>query len=438
MRINRLVVRNFKGFDERTFIFDRHFNLLVGVNGAGKSSALDALAVAVGSWFLGLRGYDTRHIGATDIRLAAFSSGDEIRFEEQFPVVVRAWGEVAGRPLEWARCLNVPRGRTTFGEAVDIKAIATDADRQVRAGEEVELPLISYYGTGRLWKEPKQFKQETQVKSPKDLEGQRATSRLEGYRNSIDPRLSVRDLVKWIARQSWVSFQRGQDRQIFTVVKNAILNCLEEAEDLYFDPQRGEVIVVLKGQGPQPFANLSDGQRVMLALVADIAQKAAKLNPQFGGDVLRKTRGIVLIDELDLHLHPKWQRRVVGDLKKTFPEVQFFATTHSPQIIGEVPANQVLLLPRDGQPVNASETLGRESGWILRYVMDADERTPEFRALLKEVESLIMREKFEEAKDKLKKLRNRFGSDPAIVELDASINFWDGGAEDEDIREVGE
>ena len=86
-----------------------------------------------------------------------------------------------------------------------------------------------------------------------------------------------------------------------------------------------------------PFSFLSDGYRNMVAMVADIAVRCATLNPQLKEKSSQETPGVVLIDEIDLHLHPRWQRRVVNDLLRTFPRIQFFGTTHSPFVIQSLP-----------------------------------------------------------------------------------------------------
>jgi predicted ATP-binding protein involved in virulence len=110
----------------------------------------------------------------------------------------------------------------------------------------------------------------------------------------------------------------------------------------------------------------------MLALVADIAFKAALLNPHLGERVLEETPGVVFIDELDLHIHPSWQRRLVTDLKKVFPSLQFFATTHSPQIVGETPPEQIILLHRDGTWSRPRQTIGLSSNQVLEHIMGAE------------------------------------------------------------------
>lgn len=374
MRIDKLSIKNFKGFTKRDFHFAPSFNLLIGANGTGKTSALDALAVMMGSWFLGIKGQENRHIRADEIRLAPRKYDGEIRFEEQYSVEVHAEGEVLGKSLKWDRKLSSKKGRTTTGGAARLKKLAVQADDAVRQGDDtLTLPLITYYGTGRLWLEPRQ---NTQVKSSEKLENQRNLSRLEGYSSSIDPRLSVKDLVRWIARQSWIEYQQGRKLPVFQAVKSALTECVEDAENIYFDPQRGEVIVVMAEHGAQPFINLSDGQRCMLAMVGDIAQKAAKLNPHFGESVLKETPGIVLIDELDLHLHPKWQRRVIEDLRRTFPKIQFIATTHSPFLVQTLREGELIML--DGAPTTGYAGRGVEE--VVRYIMGVEmpETSPRF------------------------------------------------------------
>ncbi len=358
MRIDHLLVENFKGFRGREFAFHPQFNLVIGKNGAGKTSVLEALAVAAGSWFLGLRGYDTRHIRPDDVRLEGFRSGaGDIHWEQQFPCVVEARGLVLDRALAWRRTLNSPSGRTTYVDAREIKDLAAQSDEDVRDGKVVSLPLISCYSTGRLWNIPREH---ARVTGAEQLKGKAELSRLEAYRNSVDPRLSVSELVEWIARESWKTFQKqGLQSPIFTVARAALMNNLEGATDIYFDAEYGEVIVAFEGGERQPFNNLSDGQRCMLGLIGDIARKAAILNPHLGERALSETRGIVMIDELDLHIHPKWQRTMIEDLRATFPNLQFICTTHSPFLIQSLRSGEELFV-LDGQPTAELGDLGLE------------------------------------------------------------------------------
>jgi predicted ATP-binding protein involved in virulence len=347
MRIDSLLLENFKGFRRRELTFHPQFNLVVGENGTGKTSLLDALAVAVGSWFLGVSGVDTRHIYPYEVRLQAFPSEAGTHWEGQYPCCIEASGSISHERYLWRRSLNGPGGRTTRIGAAGIKKLAEQATRAVREGQSINLPLISYYGTGRLWLVPRE---QGQVKEPPSSLLTKPLSRLDGYKTSVDPRLSVSALTQWVARQSWLSFQQGgQDSQSFQVVRRALLQSIPGAEDLHFDARLGEVILRFANGDQQPFMNLSDGQRAMLAVVGDLAQKAATLNPHLGADVLKETEGVVMIDELDLHLHPTWQRHVIEDLRTTFPKIQFICTTHSPFLIQSLRSGEELLM-LEGQP----------------------------------------------------------------------------------------
>src|SRR5580658_82984 len=104
MRIAELKIKNFNGFEHRTFNFNPRFNLLVGDNATGKTSVLDALAVAVGSWFLGIRGYESSPgIFPDEVRVTAHAHIDSYTFEKQFPARIECTGVVLGHRMSWAR-----------------------------------------------------------------------------------------------------------------------------------------------------------------------------------------------------------------------------------------------------------------------------------------------------------------------------------------------
>lgn len=285
-----------------------------------------------------------------------------------------------GQTLAWCRSKESEEGKTRYGEAGELLKAAAQADQSIRNGEAITLPLIAYYGTMRLWQEPRKLRQESRITNPKQLGDQRRITVFEGYRHSVDPRISVESLISWFARQAWATFQEGETTPSLRVVKNAILGCLDNASSLYFDAKMGELLITINGN-TQPFSNLSDGQRCMLALVADIAQKAEWLNPHLSDNFLTETPGVVLIDELDLHLHPKWQRRVIEDLRRTFPKIQFICTTHSPFLIQSLRSSDELIM-LDGQPTDELANLGIEA--IATGIMGVEnpEASPRYMAML--------------------------------------------------------
>jgi len=343
MKLNQLSVTNFRCYKEQQFNFHPQFNLIVGKNATGKTAVLDAVSIAIASWLIGFKKKnDKKNLEQTDATLTYVEREGEAQFTEAWPVTVSAIGCVNGESISWERSKDTPTGNTRYGNAGELTALAKECDKNL--AEKISLPLISYYGTMRLWQDPRSSK----VKSPLTNTSTKP-SRLDGYKHCVDPRIATRELVAWFEIQEWQSFQLGEEPIMLTVVREAVLNCIEDAKHLRYDPKRRELLLWFKTGEPQPFNMLSDGQRCVLALVADIAQKAATLNPHLGNEVLALIEGVVLIDELDLHLHPRWQRRIIDDLRTTFPNIQFICTTHSPFLIQALHSSEELIM-LDGCP----------------------------------------------------------------------------------------
>ncbi|HEC84997.1 MAG TPA: AAA family ATPase [Thioploca sp.] len=330
MRINKIQLKNFKGFDEKEFHFNPQFNVLIGDNGAGKTAILDALAVSVGSYLLGIGEAQARSIYQEDIRRK--DSGDSL--EPQLPVIVSSEGEIDDRKIKWQRSKTNFKGRTTVKEAKELIEIAKFHRQQVSDGKPVILPVISYHRAGRLWKERRQ----TVNAHPK-------ASRMSGYFNSLKPASSSKIFSEWFKTMEIASIQKDTTR--IEVVKNAIINCIPDLEAIFFDVIE-ETLVTVKMEADKRhsfhYDLLSDGFKNMIGMVADIAYRCVTLNPHLNEQALAKTYGVVLIDEIDLLMHKKWKKRVVNDLKKTFPQIQFIVSTHSPFIVESLQSDEVLNL----------------------------------------------------------------------------------------------
>lgn len=160
---------------------------------------------------------------------------------------------------------------------------------------------------------------------------------------------------------------------------------------------------------------LSDGYRNMVAMVADIALRAATLNPQFGAEAARATSGLVLIDEIELHLHPKWQREVIPSLRRAFPKMQFIATTHSPQVVASVQRDQVRLF--DNNRLIDAELFveGRASNELLTDVFGVLPRPAATARELDELFRLLDLEDYDTARVRFDELVARLGPDDAAM-----------------------
>ena len=343
MKLNQLSISNFRCYKKRKFNFHPEVNLIVGQNATGKTAVLDAISIAIASWLIGFKKKnDKKNLEETDATLTYVEREGEAQFTEAWPVTVSATGCVNGKSISWERSKDTPTGNTRYGHAVELTALAKECDKNL--AKEISLPLISYYGTMRLWQDPRASKVKPSLTKPSLTKASAKPSRLDGYKHCVDPRIASKELVTWFELQEWQSFQLGKEPTMLKVVRRAVLNCIEDAKHLRYDPKREELLLWFNAGEPQPFNMLSDGQRCVLALVADIAQKAATLNPHLGSKVLTLTEGVVLIDELDLHLHPRWQRRIIEDLRLTFPKIQFICTTHSPFLIQSLRSSEELIM----------------------------------------------------------------------------------------------
>ncbi|MBS2039591.1 AAA family ATPase [bacterium] len=354
MRIDRLRIQNFKQFAELELELDPQFNLLVGENGAGKTSVLEALTVALGVFLVKPPdpelNVSRRNIYKHEIRLEAKDDGDRLQFYPCRPVRVEAEGEVLGLKKTWTRKIGEHSDKTSNQEANDTVGWITkcyELDRQQR----VIFPVLGYYGAGRAWL-PSNERPGTKA----NLE---AARRWSAFYDCFSERVHFAQLTDWFRREAMAALtRRGQYRRGYEVVQQALVRCVPGAERAWFDADRQEIVLSIAGE-TQPMGNLSAGQRMMLAMVSDLAIKAVTQNNSLLTEeelsnlraentdpelpyVLRRTPGVVLIDELDVHLHPLWQRRVIEDLTRTFPLIQFVATTHSPFIIQSLGRGKLL------------------------------------------------------------------------------------------------
>ncbi len=431
MRIDRIEIQNFKRFEQQTLELHPRFTLLVGDNGAGKTTLLDALAVAAGVWLV--KPPDTtlvdsgRNIMSAEIRLVSEQVGDRVQFKELKPVSIQAEGVIAGQSVAWCRQIRKDGARTTSADAKAALDVVAGVYARDEAGEDVLCPVIGYYGAGRAWLPSRARGQKAKANGP--------ARRWDAFYDCFEERIRLGDLQTWFQREA-IAFanRKGSWRPGYEAVKRAVLRCIPDCENLWYDGDRAEIVLLIEGAA-QPFSLLSAGQRMMVALIADIAIKAVTQNAfllpadQLGPEdepwprVLRDAPGLILIDEVDVHLHPKWQRRVVGDLKETFPAMQFVATTHSPQVIGEVPADEIRLMSQAGEITQPRISLGVDSNWILDHVMpDAESRDTETRKLLDDIEEALEEDDLTAAERKLREAHERIqGSDGELTRLESSF-----------------
>lgn len=337
MIIKELTLKNFRGYQSIVIPLHKEFNLIIGDNGSGKTAILEALTVAMGSLFLGIRNTDSRHILPKDVHIKTFEDSEEFGW----PVSVKASGIVNGKEISWKRELTSFKSKTLTRGAMVMKKLGSEYDSYIRNGENIALPVLAYYATGRLFDEARNVKEKEEGKNPE------IASRLRAYNQCLRAKMTFKQFIKWFKGKELAKIQKGTLDINYSVVKDAIIKNIPDCKNIYFefDPDKPKGLkVVLNDDRVLPFTYLSDGTRNFFALIADIAFKCVTLNPHLKESALNKTTGIVLIDELDLHLHPEWQRKIIVGLKETFPKIQFITSTHSPFLIQETAVNQLIKL----------------------------------------------------------------------------------------------
>lgn len=326
MKLLHLTLQNFRRYEAARFHFHQHFTVLIGNNGKGKTTVLDAAAMVLNTYFQGARlPTGGGNIGKADARFLFIEKEGQVFQEQKAEVSLNATAAINGSPVSWQRDMG-DRG----GKAKALVRLGMQDRAMVKEGQSPDLPLLLYYGAGRLWN------------LHDDIETEKPTSQLDAYRYCLDPKSDQKAFEKWFKKLAYAELQKRSRIPATDVVRQAVMACIPGALDFYHDTDYDALTIKLEKEGLVPFNSLSDGYRNMVGMVADIAHRAARLNPHHGIDAAVKTQGVVLIDEIDLHLHPRWQRRVVLDLKKAFPALQFIASTHSPFILQSLEPGEVI------------------------------------------------------------------------------------------------
>lgn len=409
MRLTQVRLTNYRGFEEITIPFNHDITILVGNNGSGKSSVLDGLAIGLASLFLGLEGESSGSIHKNDVRLKTFELGSRLERQAQYPARIRCDGELYGHRISWERSLNTEGGSTTYGDAKDLTVITKKVNERVKSGDStVILPIISYYSTGRLWAKKREKRDSAKVS---------LQNRYAGYADCLDVMSNDKLLYAWLQQMTYQELQEGKSLPELSAVKKAILFCFNSsgsntnmgiAEKCVYNVKSEEIeITYTLPNGEKEIRSvgqMSDGYRNMLCMVADIAYRMALLNPQLLDQVLDKTTGVVLIDEIDLHLHPAWQRHVIATLHELFPMVQFVVSTHSPSVISTVSRDQILILDNGGISPVSVQTYGKDVNSIMETVMNVANRPDDIKEKFDIFYHLLSCEQYDKARSLLLEL----------------------------------
>jgi predicted ATP-binding protein involved in virulence len=412
MRLTNVSIRNFRAIRQLDLDFDPGLTVLHGVNAGGKTSLLAAIS-------LGLRPVQE---GYEKYQNLTFRERTMTRFD------------ISNDQIEGSVNIKFENGSYSvmeFSRSDDfIYETSRKSVSEYYKDTKQRFPVFVFYGTDRGY-----------IKSP--IEDIKIDRKFEPHRaldNSLEGQVDFETTFEWFFQKQHEELLLQKLRQDFEItladleaVRRAICGVIDGASEpvIELNPPRFFVSLDLKSGEKErlTLTELSGGYRTMLALVADLARRMAQANPNLENPL--QSEAIVLIDEIDLHLHPAWQQRVLQDLQRVFPNTQFIISTHSPQVLSTVKPHQILHLGRrDGEIYaerSSSPTFGAESGTILHVEMGVSERPlNEFSEKLTEYMRLI--DKGLGETPKAKQLRSRLDElspyDTGLDRADIAIKRW--------------
>ena len=417
MYLQRITLHNFKCFEDVSIDFHDKLTVIAGINGAGKTSILEGISIALSTMFAPLDGAKGRGIDKSQARLKAYNIGSTSDVQAQYPVTISASAMLGNQQVFWERSLNTAKGSTTIKDAKGIISIAERYQERLRSGDTtLILPIIAYYGTGRLWDYHRE----------KQSDVFESNTRTNGYIDSVDGTANIKLMMNWFAKMTVQKYQNQENGLGGVPELDAVFSAMEKcyslitnADDvrIQYNMATKELDVAYRDHNDErmriPINQMSDGYKSTISLVADIAYRMAVLNPQLLGDVCQKTDGVILIDEVDLHLHPSWQQRILNDLTSVFPRVQFIVTTHAPAVINTIRRENLVILDYRDVYYPSGEIYGKDVNTILRGTMQVPERPIAVMKLFDNFYNALAQQSLDEAEIILNKIAGEIEEDDA-------------------------
>lgn len=403
MYLEKVHLQNYKAIEKLDIDLKPGVNLLIGDNGAGKTSVLEGIAVVLGGMFVNVAGVSTKNIIKDDVRMVIKPIGDSSTAIKYFePALAGCMLHVTDeQDFTWNRIKEEVSAKHT---KIDDKRVCVWMKKLTNDLDSI-LPLVSFQSAARAWR-VKRGDFGTELK--KKLDDRRC-----GYIGCLDSSMDVKSIQQWCLKQEVMISNKGTVRE-YEMFKNIVasfmkeINELDEIPSIYYSSQFEE-LVYKDDKTEIPISKLSAGYQSLLWMIMDLAYRVCLLNPEL--ESREQVTGIVLIDEIDLHLHPKWQWNVIEALRKTFAGVQFIIATHSPIVISAAKEANLILLDDAGEVNYLPDCYGYEVEDVLRYRQESVSRPKKVKSLVDEIENAIEDIDFDKAEVALKALKITLGED---------------------------
>jgi len=432
MNVKSIALQNFRGFKDLELTLSDNLTVIIGENGAGKSSLLDSLAIML-SWAIARIRTDNgsgQRIKDTDVRNG--ETGATLRCEV----------EHKGNRFEWTQsAARTGMKNGARSEWVGVSKFADEIRTDITATRgQCSIPVMVYYGVDRVVKS-------IDVDTPQDRD---VFQLLKTYESSLAGSTNFQSFFQWFRASEDVENESkkystrklpgGEDLEIsigrldlhLKAVRRAFSDLPMNLKEVHIR-RRELAMVALKGGHPIRLDQLSDGEKCYVAMVGDLARRLSLANPVLEDPL--QGEGVVLIDEIELHLHPDWQRGILKNLRTTFPNIQFVVSTHSPQVLGEVAHEDIRCLYVDselGQQISLpTRSQGLDSNSILEELMGTRVRDSETEKALKKIFELISNDEFDGARERVAVLEGELGGEiPELIQAKTMLAMLEGsGAE---------
>jgi predicted ATPase len=413
MIVTDLGLANVRGIEAAEFAFQSGLNLIVGVNGAGKTTVLDALAIcleAATRQVNGVRGTSGRRdsFTAEDINMLA----DALDVRLRFTIDGEQYGYEHHQPRE-STVTRPEKSSTLRKQTYDTPLISgfTGAAPPAAHGMRPR-PFGILFSARRAVPDGRAPSRAAVAGGPRA-----ALADAFGHRE-----LRLPEFAAWLRTRAALAPEAPASAQAIVAFERAVERFLPGYSNLHVTDEAKPHLLIEKQGTVIPVAKLSDGERGMLALVFDLTRRLAQANPDLD-DPAAEGVGVVLIDEIDLHLHPRWQRTIVHDLPATFPGLQFIATTHSPQVIGEVPHERIQVMG-EGPVFSPTHSYGVDSSRVLEEIMNAPPRAADVQLLLTQLSDYVAAGDYAAARSAADELRIKLGdNDPEVLRARTLLEF---------------
>lgn len=403
MHLKELTLRNYKVFEDIRISFEPGVNLLIGDNGVGKSTVLDGIATALSGIFIRMEGVAARNISKDDVRIEHRPVGDSsMEFIYYEPVETGCALEVDNKEYSWNRTKEELSSAHTKTDSKDCSLWLRKTANEIGS----RLPMLSYQSAARVWR----------IKRG-DF-GNELTKRLDdrrcGYIGCMDSSMDIKSIQQWCMKQELAVLQKKGTIAEYELFKDIVATFMKEIEELhqkpaiYYSAQFNE-FVYDNGLTDIVISKLSAGYQSLLWMVMDLGYRAALLNPEC--EDKSEIMGVVLIDEIDMHLHPKWQWRIVDALTTVFENVQFIIATHSPIVISSAKRARIIEISQDHKVIYHPVSYGYSVEDILLFRQESESRPIVVKEICDAIEAALDDDDIKRASVSLEQLSKLIGED---------------------------